>query len=284
MNTIETIRAEIERLKKEIYPVKVGEQRVNRGPTSMESAALGALNTLMSRISTLQEQPVRPSVEDAMKELDEKIAKVKKAGSWKNPELLDEMRYEQPVCDGFEGEFAKFSNDVDAEHPFPICVDEFKDFARHFYELGCRRTAEKYDEIEYKRQRADVCEGVDCEIQKYISDRWKIDGINPITPVYLYDFTLDELKECARHFAQWQKEKDEEIINAVGDIPGDIEKAYHNGRKDMREQMMKEAVEGDVDEKTFGYKAIRPNLKQLDTILETLSKGDKVKLIIIKED
>ena len=27
------------------------------------------------------------------------------------------------------------------------------DFARHFYDLGCRRTAEKYDEIEYNRQR-----------------------------------------------------------------------------------------------------------------------------------
>lgn len=27
------------------------------------------------------------------------------------------------------------------------------DFARYFYDLGCRRTAEKYDEIEYNRQR-----------------------------------------------------------------------------------------------------------------------------------
>ena len=26
--------------------------------------------------------------------------------------------------------------------------------ARHFYDIGCRRTAEKYDEIEYNRQRA----------------------------------------------------------------------------------------------------------------------------------
>ena len=40
--------------------------------------------------------------------------------------------------------------------------------------------------------------------------------------------------------AFWQKEQDEEIINAIGDIPGDIEKAYNNGRKDMKEQMMKD--------------------------------------------
>ena len=65
MNTIiEKIRAEVERLKQEIYPVKVGEQRVNRGPTSMESAALGALNTLMSRISTLQEKSEKPINQD----------------------------------------------------------------------------------------------------------------------------------------------------------------------------------------------------------------------------
>lgn len=64
MNTIiEKIRAKIERLKQEIYPVKVGKQRVNRGPTSMESAALGALNAIMSRISTLKEQPVCEDVE-----------------------------------------------------------------------------------------------------------------------------------------------------------------------------------------------------------------------------
>ena len=45
-------------------------------------------------------------------------------------------KQEQSVSEEFDGEFSKFSNDVDAEHPFPICVDEFKDFARHFYELG----------------------------------------------------------------------------------------------------------------------------------------------------
>ena len=60
------------------------------------------------------------------------------------PELVERLKSlphrnptkEQPVSEGFDGEFSKFSNDVDAEHPFPICVDEYKDFARHFYELG----------------------------------------------------------------------------------------------------------------------------------------------------
>ena len=60
-----------------------------------------------------------------------------------------------------------------------------------------------------------ICEELDCEIQKYISDRWKMGGINPTTPIYLYDFTLDELKECANHFANWQKRKDSLHIQEI---------------------------------------------------------------------
>ena len=37
----------------------------------------------------------------------------------------------------FEEEFAKFSNNPDAEeYAFPIDLADYKDFARHFYELG----------------------------------------------------------------------------------------------------------------------------------------------------
>ena len=35
----------------------------------------------------------------------------------------------------------------------PLTVFDFEDIARHFYELGLRRAAEMYDEIEYNRQR-----------------------------------------------------------------------------------------------------------------------------------
>ena len=49
-------------------------------------------------------------------------------------------------------------------------------------------------------------EKLEQEIQKYMSERWEFGCINPTTPVYLYDFTTDELKECARHFAKWGAE------------------------------------------------------------------------------
>lgn len=51
---------------------------------------------------------------------------------------------------------------------------------------------------------------------------------------------------------------------------------YEKGRYDMREEMMKDAVDG-----TMGFVSIRhenPNFN------ENLKEGDKVKLIIVKED
>ena len=105
MNTIiEKIRAEVERLKQEIYPVKVGEQRVNRGPTSMESAALGALNTLMSRIFTLQEKSEKPINQD---DIDTEI------GHW---------------MDHLDDKYCMLVNHYS--------IQDIKDTARHFYELG----------------------------------------------------------------------------------------------------------------------------------------------------
>ena len=93
-------------------------------------------------------------------------------------------------------------------------------------------------------------------------------------------YAQEDLEDIARHFAQWQKEKDEEIINAIGDIPGDIEKAYHNGRKDMREQMMKEAVEGYVAQRVHGELFAKCQVPKS----MNLQFSDKVRIIIVKED
>ena len=69
--------------------------------------------------------------------------------------FLDTIQ-EQPVCEGLEEEIYNYANTIAEGTPLFEIIPQT---ARHFYELGCRRTAEKYDEIEYKRQRADVCEG-----------------------------------------------------------------------------------------------------------------------------
>ena len=292
MSIIETIRAEVERLKK----------NVDNSPLAPEQIAgyLLALADMQKKLDTLQEQPVKPSVEEAMKELDEKIAQVKKAGSWKNPELLDEMRYEQPACEetiytlnGLMQQFIKEGeNDAEQERrqraynaffdamdyePEPVCEgfsDEFDRYflpknrekkgrwgfadiyalARHFYELG-------------RQSKPKVSEDLEEAAKNYEYEKGHI--------VY------PSIKEVFIDGASWQKEQDEEIINAIGDIPGDIEKAYHNGRKDMKEQMMNGAVEGKVAESIRGKLFIRcpvPETMNLDFC-------DKVRVIILpKED
>lgn len=159
---------------------------------------------------------------------------------------LDTLK-EQPTCEGFDGEFSKFSNDVDAEHPFPICVDEFKDFARHFYELG--RRSKRNIEIcphtikskSYGMNKPKVCEGLEEEIVKVCDDfAFPLYGLAD-------DYGRELVNKLARHFANWQKE-----------------------------QMMKEAVEGRVvDAGIFAT---------YNTPVEYTHSGDKVKLIVIKEE
>ena len=105
-----------------------------------------------------------------------------------NEELISKIREEierriheisHPLKDGYEiqsigkieglSELLDFLSTLESEKPVPSDLDfeqelynrfgQVKDFTlgmrigQYFYELGCRRTAEKYDEIEYNRQR-----------------------------------------------------------------------------------------------------------------------------------
>lgn len=49
-------------------------------------------------------------------------------------------------------------------------------------------------------------------------------------------------------------------------------------------EIMKCSVEGTVNSKYWGYKVIQPDTKQLGTLLETMEHGDKVRIIIVKEN
>ena len=39
----------------------------------------------------------------------------------------------------FNDEYSKFSNDIDAmDYAFPICLADYRDFAKHFFKLGLK--------------------------------------------------------------------------------------------------------------------------------------------------
>jgi len=66
--------------------------------------------------------------------------------------FITTLQQEQPEVD-FETEYAKFTNDPDAmEYAFPIDLADYKDFARHFYELGIYEMRKRITNPDYNQK------------------------------------------------------------------------------------------------------------------------------------
>ena len=207
MSIIETIRAEVERLKEEIYPVKVGEQRVNRGPTSMESAALGALNTLMSRISTLQEKSEKP-INSVLENMQGTTAKA--SLSTVNPKWPSKLHRAQ---------FAKYPLD------HPLCLDNngnpiyVQEQPVCLYDGGTpsKEKCGKCSTICSVRVEQPVCEVLEEEITKWFAELDKKYGVT-------IDYGCADIEETARHFYELgrkSKPKVSEDLEEQGKIMAD---------------------------------------------------------------
>lgn len=149
----------------------------------------------------------------------------------------------------------QFAEDLNAAVPiylYDMTLNELKDCARHFYEIGCRRTAEKYDEIEYNRQMAEERQ-MEKETPNDLEEAAEEYSFN--IPSKLFHLLSEEQQIL------WKKE---------------IEQAYLAGAVNEREKIMKEAVKGEYDQ--------YPAAIYLPAPLPRMNKGDKVRLIIVKED
>lgn len=81
--------------------------------------------------------------------------------------FLPTLESEKPIIPDLEKELARFYlkdlcdsekdeiSEATLHHNFPIMWDDLRDIARHFAQWGYLRAAEKYNEIEYNRQRAE---------------------------------------------------------------------------------------------------------------------------------
>lgn len=107
----------------------------------------------------------------------------------------------------------------------------------------------------------------------------------------LSKFNAYDLEEAIEYGAKWQKEQDERIYRDFFDArnQGDAsfldllayKEGHRDGMKERREQMMKEAVEGIVYQPCDHY---FPQVCSGLPFGMEAKHGDKVKLIIIKED
>jgi hypothetical protein len=84
-----------------------------------------------------------------------------------------------------------------------------------------------------------------------------------------------EFENIAHHFAEWQKQAMKEVLQTE----------YEKGRFDMREEMMKDAVETTiVNDWQYGKDPDHTIIPAIHQRIEGFNVGDKVKIIIIKEE
>ena len=165
--------------------------------------------------------------------------------------FLDTLESEKPI--NLEEEIKRFVAEYGYERSEDILLIAI--VARHFYELGCHRTAEKYDEIEYNRQRAE--EDTPNDLEEAAENIYK-------TP---FGTRAEDFKAGAK----WQKEQDEEGQADLFTI------VALDAAQRAKEQMMKEAVKGEYD--------FYPAAVYLDVPIPRMNHGDKVRVIVLpKED
>ena len=206
MTIIEKIKAEIERRKSLLT------QHSKLTYDLILETFIKEYDDLLSFLSTLEEserpEPYNPVYDETY--LNEKIKKATE--SWKGVDvdaMLAECRgiEERPINLDFDKAWEEYGK---SKGGGAITVN-VKDLARHFYDLGCRRTAEKYDEIEYNRQRAEESEkpmNLEEEINRYLREECSDD---------------DEpgIHEIAEHFAKWGAEHLASTGKTISVKPGD---------------------------------------------------------------
>jgi hypothetical protein len=107
-----------------------------------------------------------------------------------------------------------------------------------------------------------------------------------------HQFDLPSFQNVARHFAEWQKEQDEKeraflngvrqsYDNTIQHLEEKMNDRYEQGKKDMKQQMMKYAVEYEVG---MHGEPIQITLDKYVQRAKGIFPGDKVKLIIIPDN
>lgn len=179
------ILAEIECLEHIDYPCDNYEQSVG---------FYNALDRIKSFINSIpdeeEQEPI--SVDEAMRELDEKIALVKKNGSWQNPELLDEMRGKE--CEGLEEAADEYSNNNEYMD-VGFCVEPV--YIGHKMEKAFIAGAKWQKE----QDQPITGNSLEQEWLRYVDKKKKEYG-GELPSLGEYGWL-----QIARHFANWQKEQ-----------------------------------------------------------------------------
>lgn len=153
------------------------------------------------------------------------------------------------------------------------------------YECGFANALTLLKNYIHTLQEEPVSEDLEREIEQYMNHNYYVDeeGVICDRSHPRFDFCEDKFKEVARYFANWQEQKDKKILNDEGFIvlPGDeFEKMNRSliNLSEEKEQMMKNAIDSHVN-LVWNCPCFAIDWSKIG-----LNVGDRVKLIIIKEE
>ena len=263
MNQIDLIQAEIERLRKDRSTPHLGK---------WYEGYHTALRKLSSFLATLEEEPV-----DLEKGIEKFLDESGAPYVWCNDEEqkewcgiiakhfyeLGRQSKEQPVC-GFEPKFNvgdRIQFKGFGHNKYTIAKVNVDD--NRYVDTNGNGMDMSYTDANFELVKEQpVCEGLEEAAKQYV-EKMKFSSIQ-------------SFEDAFKAGATWQKDKDTRDMYMSDNRH--FQKIYELGRKEEREQMMAEAVEYILFQNNSGETYI-PSIK-----LYNGKAGDKVKLIIIKED
>ena len=262
---ITKIRAEIERL----YD---GEAPAHDQQCDFDDGYFTGIGAISKFLDTLEEPVKGLDVTDFCKPIDPGIAQCIADHSW---EMLGED--EKPATADLEEAAREYTqkmleswrfDSTGCRPPRESFIAGAKWQAEQF-EKNRLAACDKMTEEEYDRESAFALEIIDKEHRMPTF----IDAINYGMELQKEQDTRDMYMSDNRHF----------------------QKVYELGKKDMKEQMMKEAVEGEVCGRVYDHINVRfadgvckylepKNISHIPADVSKYKVGDKVRIIIVKED
>lgn len=119
------------------------------------------------------------------------------------------------------------------------------------------------------------------ELQQEIDRVWKT--CNPVDEgmgVETANIHIEQFDAIARYFVRWQEERDKETIELAEDH------AYFAGSVNERDKLLKSAVDGEISSVDVGDDSYvkKLNIPGLQEAIRKFNVGDKVRVIIVKEN
>lgn len=215
---------------------------------------------------------------------------------------------EEPVNDSFEAEVKKLWEEINTGHNYSIvdsynifyglCLDiaEWQKEQQNMIEPVSDEQVKESLIFEHKDKtckengnsltQEPVSEDLEKEIDSYFA-KW-LQGASD-EGCFNPDSQLVSIYDChriARHFANWQKQKDKSKVLTEEQCRKIRDDAFELGKDAMKQQMMAKAIDAVVKVDAGGYPYIDRTIElyDYDKDIPLAKRGDKYKVILIKED